>query len=92
MCNPMLFVMADPAFTSRHLINILEDYLKVAIVTTTPEKDISKVTINKLMVFAAQGSGEQTTFKEFKKARDQKLLESKAKVKSIQDLINQSLK
>lgn len=58
ICSPMFFVMADPSFTSRHLINILEDYLKVAIVTTTPEKDISKVTIKKLMVFAAQGSGD----------------------------------
>lgn len=53
ICNPIFFALADPAFTSRHLINILEDNLKVAEITTTPEKDIFKATIKKMMVFTA---------------------------------------
>lgn len=81
--------MASPAFTTRHLINTLEHNLKVVEVTTVPEKDITSnasgrtVEIKKLMVYTAQGSGDQTTFEEMTKAYKQKLEELAAKQSSI---------
>jgi hypothetical protein len=53
VCNPTLFIMADPAFLTRQLIDILEYTLKAAEFTTTPDKDLTIVPIKKFMIFSA---------------------------------------
>lgn len=53
ICTPEVFLLAEPAFVTRYLINLLEHNLKVVELTMTPEKDIVSTPIKKLMVLAA---------------------------------------
>lgn len=62
IANPVIFSLANPAFVTRHLINTLEHNFKIVEITTTPKKDIERAIIKKLMIYTAQGSGEQSTF------------------------------
>jgi hypothetical protein len=75
ICNPMVFSLADPAPVTRDMINALEDQLKVVELTIKPEKDLNKVTVKKVMIYTAQGTGDQTTYQEFMKEYDQKIEE-----------------
>jgi hypothetical protein len=71
LSNPVSFGLANPISEIRDMINNLEQLLMVVMKTSMPDKNIRTAVHKKGILYAAQGTGDQVTYTELLKSRDE---------------------